>query len=284
MSGPAPVDVSALVAEHLPLVTHLITDMSSRLPGHVDRDELVSAGMLGLLQAARAFDPDRGVGFGAFARNRIRGALLDELRSRDWATRSVRGLARQAGSATEALTAALHRTPTAAEVAGELGVDVGTVTQLSADVERATVLHYESIVLGGDAEGVLGVAGTDPESHLVARERCHYLNDAVASLPSRMRSVVVGLFFEDRTGAELAAELGVTEARISQIRSEALALLREGMEAHLESPSADAAPTSGAVAKRKAAYFAAVASASDYRSRLSPSTDEAAERVAVAGL
>ena len=279
MSGPAPAPAEALVADHLVLVSHLVAGLASRLPSHVDRDDLVSAGMYGLVQAAHAFDPTLGVAFGAFARTRIRGALLDELRAGDWASRSVRGLARQAGSATEHLTSTLHRTPTPAEVAERMGVDVETVAQLNADVERATVLHYESIVVGGDAEAILGFAGADPEAHLLARERCHYLNDAVSTLPARMRTVVVGLFFEDRTGAELAEHLGVTEARVSQIRADALALLHDGLEAHLGTPD-DQLDATGVAAKRKAAYFAAVGAASDYRSRLSSAAGEAAEILA----
>lgn len=279
MSQPASASAEALVADHLILVSHLVAGLSSRLPSHVERDDLVSAGMYGLVQAAQAFDPTLGVAFGAFARTRIHGALLDELRVGDWASRSVRGLARQADSAIQNLTSTLHRTPTSAEVAGRLGVEVATINQLNADVERATVLHYESIVVGGDAEAILGVAGADPEAHLLARERCHYLNDAVSTLPERMRTVIVGLFFDDRTGSEIAAELGVTEARVSQIRCEALALLRDGLDAHLDAPDTPLEMT-GVAAKRKAAYFAAVGAASDYRSRLSSAAGEAAEILA----
>ena len=280
MAGP---DANDLVRDHVPLVTYAVAELASRIPSYVSRDDLISAGMLGLVQAARGFDAGRGVDFPAFAKTRIRGALLDELRSRDWATRSVRGMARQAADATEALTTSLLRTPTRAEVANRLGVDTATLAQLSADVERATVLNYDSIVLGGDADQVLPATGADPEAHLLAREKCNYLHDAVASLPAQMRAVVMASFFEDRSLLDIAAELGLSESRISQIRSEALALLREGMDAALGSETATTPLPEGRVARRKAAYVAAVTSASNFRTRLEVG-GPAAERVAVSGL
>ena len=276
-------DANDLAREHVPLVSYAVSELASRIPAYVSRDDLISAGMLGLVQAARGFDASRGVDFAVFAKARIRGALLDELRSRDWATRSVRGMARQAADATEALTTSLLRTPTRAEVADRLGVDAATLTQLSADVERATVLNYDSIVFGGDADQVLPATGVDPEAHLLAREKCNYLHDAVASLPDQMRSVVTGSFFEDRSLLDIAAELGLSESRISQIRSEALALLREGMDAALGSATAHAPLAEDRVGRRTAAYVAAVASASDYRTRLEAGSP-AAEQVAVSGL
>jgi RNA polymerase sigma factor FliA len=272
-----------LVRQHLPLVGYAVAELASRIPRHVNRDDLVSAGMLGLVQAAKTFNTERGVDFAVHAKRRIRGALLDELRSRDWATRSVREFARRADAASEQLAGTLGRTPTQIEVAARLGIEPAEIAQLAADVERATVVHYEAIVLGDDADAALPVHGTDPEAHLLARERCNYLYDAVATLPERMRHVVTASFFEDRTLAEIAADLGVGESRVSQIRSDALALLRDGMNANLE-PSAVTDPGDGVVAKRKAAYFEAVAGASDFRGRIAGGSDDIAERVALSGL
>ena len=101
-----------LVREHLPLVGYVVAEIAHRVPGHVSRNDLVSAGMMGLAQAARTFDPDRGIAFDRFASTRIRGALLDELRGRDWASRSIRARARGMQHATEDLTNKLGRTPT----------------------------------------------------------------------------------------------------------------------------------------------------------------------------
>lgn len=283
-TGAAAPGHSELVREHLPLVSYAVAEMASRVPSYVNRDDLVSAGMFGLVQAAQSYDAERGVEFGAFARVRIRGALIDELRSRDWATRSVRVLANKAAAATDELTSALGRTPTGAEVGARLGLDAAAVEQLAADVERACVVNYDSIVLGGEGESILPVAGADPEAQVLAREKCNYLYDAVATLPERMRKVVTASFYSDRPLAEIGAELGLTESRVSQIRSEALALLRDGMDAHLgaQTPSGD--QPAGRVAKRKAAYAAAIASASDYRTRLDAGSRDVAERVALSGL
>src|SRR5436190_18377338 len=112
-----------LVREHLPLVHYAVSEMAAKVPRHVSRDDLVSAGMAGLAQAARSFDPDRGISFDRCASTRIRGALLDELRDRDWASRSVRSKARKVANATDDLTAQFGRTPTSNEVAEHLGME-----------------------------------------------------------------------------------------------------------------------------------------------------------------
>lgn len=259
-----------LVREHLPLVQYVVSEVAHRIPSHVCRNDLVSAGMLGLAQAARSFDPERGIAFDRFASTRIRGALLDELRGRDWASRSVRARARGLQAASEDLTARLGRAPSAEEIAEELRVDTGIVHKLVDDVHRATVLNYESLVLEGDAESFLPTDDAGPEGAMLARERQSYLMDAVGSLPERLRRVVTGYFFEERSMQELADELGVSESRVSQLRAEALALLKDGINSQLdpEALPAESRPN-GRVARRKAAYYSQVAAASDYRTRLS---------------
>lgn len=259
-----------LVREHLPLVQYVVSEIAHRVPSHVSRSDLVSAGMLGLAQAARSFDPERGIAFDRFASTRIRGALLDELRGRDWASRSVRARARGLQAASEELTGRLGRAPSTEEIADELKVDAGTVHKLVDDVHRATVLNYESLVLDGDAESFLATEEAGPEDAVLARERQSYLMDAVGSLPERLRRVVVGYFFEERSMQELADELGVSESRVSQLRAEALALLKDGINSQLEPDAVPPEPRpNGRVARRKAAYYASIAAASDYRTRLS---------------
>ena len=263
--------------DHLPLVERAVSDLTRRLPQHVRADELYSAGMLGLAQAARSFDPDRGIAFERHASTRIRGALLDELRYADWASRSVRVRARRLQRAADDLTSRLGRSPTPAQLARELGVEVEAVRRLLDDVHRATVLNYDSIVEQGGDE--LLPAGDDlPEAVLLDRERRAYLVDAILALPERLRHVVVASFFEERPMHQIAAEFGVTESRVSQLRAEALALLRDGLNAHLDPEALPPEPRpNGRLARRRAAYYAAIAAASDYRSRL-----EAAPRPASA--
>jgi RNA polymerase sigma factor for flagellar operon FliA len=284
-----PIDVARaeyedrLVREHLPLVQYVVSEIAHRIPSHVCRSDLVSAGMLGLAQAARSYDPERGIAFDRFASTRIRGALLDELRGRDWASRSVRSRARGLQAANEELTSRLGRAPSPEEVARELDVPLETVHKLVDDVHRATVLNYESLVLEGDAESFLATPDGGPEDAMVERERRSYLTDAVAALPERLRKVVVGYFFEERSMQDLADELGVSESRVSQLRAEALLLLKDGMNSQLDPNSVAPEPRpNGRVARRKASYYAAVAAGSDFRTRLASRPPTVHEKVAVA--
>lgn len=260
-------DEETLVRENLPLVGYLVAEMLAKVPAHVSRADLVSAGQAALVLAVRAYDGSRGVPFPRFAAIRIRGALIDELRSTDWATRSVRAKARRQDAVVTALTSELGRTPTDAEVAARLGVDLAEIDADRNDVHRSVVLSLDGFA---DPEAVASLAPSveaGPEEQVLAHERIGYLHDAVMLLPDRLRTVVLHYYFEERPMAETAAELGVTESRISQLRAEALTLLRGGLDAAL-SPERPPAPASGRAVKRNEAYYAAVAANSDYRRRI----------------
>jgi len=257
-----------LVRQHLTLVQYAVAELANRVPRHVCRSDLVSAGMIGLAQAARSYDAGRGISFDRYASQRIRGALLDELRSRDWASRTVRAKARDVAAATDQLTSCLGRMPTKAEVAERTGFDVRAVDGLADDVHRAVVLNYDSLVASGEGEGILPSDHATPETALLERERSAYLIDAVAALPERLRRVIVGYFFEELPMVVLADELGVSESRISQMRAEALVLMKDGMNSQLEPDLLVSHPSEGRAARRKAAYYASVSSRSDFRSRL----------------
>lgn len=258
-----------LVTENLPLVGYLVSEMIGRVPAHVSRDELTSAGLAALAFAARGFDPSRGVPFGRFASTRIRGAIIDELRSNDWASRSVRAKARQRDTAAQSLAAVLGRTPTTAEVAASLGVSTAELDAGDADVQRAVVLSLDGFFDPAVVDEVAPVGDVSPEEHLLVNEKVGYLHDAVAVLPERLRTVVTQYFFEERPMSDIAAELAVSESRVSQMRGEALALLKDGLNAALDPGlvSQHERPDS-IVTRRREAYYAAVAANSDYRTRL----------------
>jgi RNA polymerase sigma factor for flagellar operon FliA len=269
-----------LVRRGLPLVQYLVSDVAARVPRSVHREDLVSAGMLGLAQAARSWDADRGVTFECYARTRINGAILDELRGRDWASRSVRSDARRHRAAVEDLTTELGRTPTTAEVADRLGVDPATIDRLEGDVARASVLSFESVFADPDTTSGPTTPGDAPADELLGRELKSVLGDAVAALPERLRKVVIEYFFDERPMQEIADELGVTESRISQMRAEALTLLRDGINSQLDPEQVpDLHVSQGRVGRRKAAYYAAVAEASTARDRL-VADDSVKDRVA----
>lgn len=262
----AQLSTDELVTEHLPLVGHLVRELVHRLPGHVNRDDLVSAGTVALVLSARSFDAGRGVPFARFAAIRIRGALIDELRTMDWASRAVRSRAREVDAVRSLLTAQLGRTPQRHEVADAMGLTVEELDGLDADVHRACVLSLQSLS-SDDTDQLLPTAGEGPEGVLVRREQLGLLKDAVAELPERLRTVVEQYFFAERKMADIAAQLGVTESRVSQMRSEALALLRAGL--HRADEEAEPLPVGsrGRTAAR-AAYCAAVASRSTLAQRL----------------
>ncbi|MEX2291014.1 MAG: sigma-70 family RNA polymerase sigma factor [Mycobacteriales bacterium] len=266
----SPAEEDALVRQHLPLVGYAVSDLSRRLPAHVQRDDLMSAGMAALAMAARSFQEERGVPFGRYASRRIQGALLDELRNHDWASRSVRRRAREQDEAAGQLAARLGREATPAELAETMGVRVDEIAANQHDVHRSVVLSFQAVVEDHGVDSVLPSREPSPDQVLLERERQAYLRDAVELLPERLRAVVVGVFFEERPMQQIADEFGVTESRISQMRSEALALLKDGLTANL---SPEALPQEerpdGRVARRKAAYYTAIATQSDYRTRLS---------------
>lgn len=277
-------DVDELCRVHLPLVHFEVRAISSRLPGHVYTDDLVSAGMAALAMAARSFDSTLGVPFGRYAVRRIRGALLDELRSADWATRSLRAKVRRRDAIHDSLAAELGRRPSGAETAAAMGVTTGELERLDADLHSSVVLRLDVITDSVGADSVLPSTTQTPEAAIVARERTAYLRDAIAVLPERLQVVIQGCFFDDRPMRELADELGVTESRISQMRAEALKMLRDGMNSQLD-PDMLTTPSNagGAVARRKAAYYAQIASRSSYHDRLSlSSADHAASAEATA--
>lgn len=269
--------VQRLIEENLPLVQHVVYGATAHFPRHADKEELVQAGAIGLVQAAHRFDPDQGGAFTHYAAHRIRGAILDAARSGDWAPRSVRRAGRVIGTATEMLATTLGRVPTSAEIAGSLGMTTQALAKLRDDVARSVVLGLSTTASECDPDDDAEVArrstpadrSLPPDEELCERELGAYLRDAVELLPERHRALIQGYFFEGRTSQALAAELGVTVSRVSQLRAEAYEMLRQGLDAQYgEVPVKPAGKQSKQVTRRNDAYATAIATRSTWRIRL----------------
>ncbi|MFV0523034.1 MAG: sigma-70 family RNA polymerase sigma factor [Acidimicrobiales bacterium] len=273
MTGTNRAEINARIEANLPLVKHVVFQVAVHFPRHVDREELATAGALGLVEAARRYDHSRGVPFERFAAQRIRGAILDSVRAADWAPRSVRLLARRLEAAEQQLATQLGRVPNTDEMAENLGVSRGELARLQDRLFRSVVLALDHETNDDTDEDLTLVdilqdrSAVEPSEELELRELHAYLRDAVQLLPERQRFVVIGYFLEGRTSQELARFLGVTESRISQLRSEALRNLKLGIEAQYDGQMVDEAPV-GRVARREAAYVGAVTDASRWRDRL----------------
>lgn len=266
----APVDRNALIESHVALVEHVVLRLSAGFPRHVDRSELVSAGMVGLVEAADRFDPGRGIPFSRFAATRIRGAMLDAVRTADWAPRSVRSLARDAEAAEQHLASRLGRTPRTTEIAAAVGVSPDELDQLRDQVNRGIVMTLDH-AYGEDTTiplvaTIVDPTAPEPDTVIESTERSAYLRDAVAALPDRHRQVIQGYFLDGKTSQRIAEELGITQSRVSQLRADALEMMREGLEAQYR-PRDPERPV-GRVARRKSRYASAIARQSSWKARV----------------
>lgn len=261
--------IDALVREAMPLVGYVVTEMLSRLPAHVRRDDLESAGYEALVRCARSYDPSVGTSFAQYARIRVRGAVVDELRSADWASRGARRAERQLTTAEDRLTQELGRRPSAEELAADLGSDGPDLMRTRERVQRAAVLSLNAVVGESDVDLATNLVSEElgQEERLLADERSRVLHAAVEALPDRLRQVVNDYFLGEKPMAEIAAEMGVGESRISQMRAQALELLREGLNRHLDGIEPTTAPEPGVAARRREEYYSRVAALSGVHGR-----------------
>jgi RNA polymerase sigma factor for flagellar operon FliA len=271
-SAPRPTkELEALITDHLPLVGHIARETAARLPRHLGTDDLVGAGSLALVQAAHSYDPALGVPFARFANTRVRGAMIDQMRQRDWVSRSVRSRSKAIAAAAEALTAGLGREPSDVELATATGHSEAELRDIRSGTDRAVVLSLDPIA--GDDEGLAGgIAdpGPRPDEALIAAERLGYLRDAIAELPERLRHVVTAYYLQQQPLTEIAAQLGVTQSRASQLRGEGLDLMREALQTlwsatptgpavPKQRDQANPPPDAGVRSRRRDAYVQAVA-------------------------
>ena len=212
--------------------------------------------------------------FERFAAQRIRGAILDSVRAADWAPRSVRNLARQLEQAEQHLATELGRAPNKEEVGEALGMNQSELSRLQDRMFRSIILALDHETTDEVEKGLTLVDvlvdehSIEPSSELETRELHGYLRDAIGLLPERHRLVIIGYFLEGRTSQDLADFLGVTESRISQLRSESLLMLQGGIEAQYLSDTSEPCEVTGRVARRKATYAKGIGEASKFGERM----------------
>ncbi|MDQ6649431.1 MAG: RNA polymerase sigma factor WhiG [Actinomycetota bacterium] len=226
-----------LILHYSPLVKYVAGRVGVGLPPNIEQADLVSYGIFGLIDAIEKFDLARAIKFETYAISRIKGAIIDELRSIDWIPRSVRYKAREVERAYAALEARLHRTPTEPEVAGELGISLDDLHAIFGQVSFVNVVALDELLnAGGERGDKLSLVDTledtkaeDPVQAFESEETKHLLAGAINTLPEREKIVVTLYYYEGLTLAEIGQVLGVTESRICQMHTKAVLQLRGKM-------------------------------------------------------
>ena len=216
--------------DYAPLVRRLAHQMIARLPANVELDDMVQAGMIGLMDAVARFEQSQGVAFEVYAANRIRGAMLDELRANDWLPRSARKSQREIENAVRRLEGRIKRAPTETEIARELGISLADYQQMLNEARGAQLLYFDDLGGGADSEDYLerhvADEGADPSTILGDTRFRSALVMAIDQLPEREKLLMSLYYEQDMNLKEIGAVLGVTESRVCQLHSQAVARLR----------------------------------------------------------
>ncbi len=228
-----------LITEFAPKIRIMANRLATRLPAHLDVDDIINVGVIGLMDAMTKYDPDRETMFKTYAEFRIRGAMLDEIRAMDWVPRSVREKAAKLRNAYQALEQKLGRPATEEEVAKELELDLSMVQKMLHQVAHTAVLSLDD--LGVDSARETSIVECisqeglpDPLQNLLQKDTWDLLGEAIEHLPKKERTVVTLYYYEELTMREIGSVLGITESRVSQLHSQAIlrvkgkvAMLRE---------------------------------------------------------
>jgi RNA polymerase sigma factor for flagellar operon FliA len=227
-----------LVLAYAPLVKYVAGRMGSGLPSHVEEADLISYGLLGLISAIERFEPEREIKFETFAITRIKGSIIDELRSLDWVPRSVRAKAREIEKANAKLEHELHRAPTDREMAGALGVSLDDFQESLVRISNSSVVALDELWTVSDASGdqvslldkIQDPEAVDPAREMDMTDMKDRLADAIAKLPEREKLVVALYYYENLTLREIGEVLGVTESRVSQLHTKAVLRLKSRLQ------------------------------------------------------
>lgn len=225
-----PAERERILIEHLPVVRYIARRIHEHLPAHVEMDDLVSAGMIGLADAFNKFDAEKKVQFRSYAQFRVRGAILDSLRTLDWSPRDLRRKGRAIETAMHALTGRLGRTPTENEVAAEMGMSLDQYQHLLTDLRGLEIGSLDVAHSEDSSEDEVAYVPGSPEEeplfHCLKAEMRARLADAIAALPERERLVLTLYYYEEMTMKEIGLTLDVVESRVSQIHTSAVLHLR----------------------------------------------------------
>ncbi|HME07423.1 MAG TPA: FliA/WhiG family RNA polymerase sigma factor [Bryobacteraceae bacterium] len=224
-----------IILEHLPLVKAIAVRVHENLPVHVDLDDLVHAGVLGLFDAATKFNPEKQVAFSSYAKHRIKGAILDSLRQLDWASRDLRRRHKQLEAATRELSATLQRAPTEAELAAKLGVDVDRWRQMMLDLRNVGLISASSRTSDYEelpAPDFPSKPETQPDNMCAHEQMRMVLGVAMKALPERYQKVVSLYYTNEMTMKEIGGVLGINESRVSQIHKSALEKMQVVLQAN----------------------------------------------------
>jgi RNA polymerase sigma factor FliA len=227
-----------LVLAYAPLVKYVAGRMSSGLPSHVEESDLISYGLLGLISAIERFEPEREIKFETFAITRIKGSIIDELRSLDWVPRSVRTKAREIERMNAKLEHQLHRAPTDKEMAEGLEVTVEEFQESLVRISNSSVVALDELWTVSDSSGdqvslldtIQDPQAADPATEMDTTEMKDRLADAIARLPEREKLVVALYYYENLTLREIGEVLGVTESRVSQLHTKAVLRLKSRLQ------------------------------------------------------
>lgn len=237
-SGPGSACEEEIVTQHLPLVKTVVNRLAMNLPSHAATEELYSAGLVGLLNAVRRFNPNAGVAFETYARVRIRGAVFDELRKLDWVPRSVHEKARRVHDTMRELEQKHGRAPSDLEMANALDLSLPDYEELAEAIKPATFVCLDSMRSAeqdGDAtqhEAIADPQQPDPGERTAERELAALVLRRLTHLPEAQRKVLALYYFEGLRLREIAEAFGVTESRISQIHSQALLSIRNYLQSY----------------------------------------------------
>jgi len=230
-----------ILVEHLPMVRYLARRIHERLPNYVELEDLVSAGVIGLIDAFNKFDHGKKVQFKSYAQFRVRGAILDSLRILDWSPRELRRKGRAVQDAIHTLTQSLRRLPTEPEIAKEMNLELNEYQILLGDLKGLEIgsLNVEHSEDSGEDElaYVAGSPADDPLFRCMQGEMRQRLIDAIEELPEKERMVLTLYYYEELTMREIGLTLGVVESRVSQIHSSAVIRLRASLEGANKLPS-----------------------------------------------